>query len=163
MSRRIFGVRLGVIVLIASLAANAFVAAEYIGRSMAGPPDGRGPILGLGAALRDAPPELRAYARDIRRARRGETREARAAVYAAQIAVADALAAQPFDPEGLSDALEGLRDAATALRSLGDAATIELAEQAPAEFRREIAERLRRRAEARRERAEARDRRAEER
>lgn len=153
MNRKIFGVRIGVLALIASLAVNAFFIAEGVGRSLGrdGPP-GRG----AAALLRDAPDDVRERVRAIRTANADRVADARRAAYAAGLAVADALEAEPFDQAALAAAFAAARSAGSELRSIGDEATLALASSAPAEFRQRMAERVRARAERRLRRAERR-------
>ena len=148
------GTRWIVVFLLVSLAVNVFVGGIWVGRWIDG---GSEPEVVQAAPIdRPRPPgpgprwlresvgrEGQALLRRVWRQHEDTIEPLRETVRESRVAVADALAAEPFDVEVYAVALERMRSSMLQLHTATHAAMIDLVEQMPEEQRLKMAERAR--------------------
>ncbi len=144
--------RLLLIALFTSIAVNVFVGGLVVGRWIEGGWDRPGAVQRADVPDGPAPRWLRrALGKEGAPALRRVWDRHRYDIHplvenakAARIAVANALAAEPFDAEAYAMALEGLRARLLQLHTATHVAMIDLVEDLPPELRKRIADRARR-------------------
>ncbi len=97
---------------IASLCLNLFLIAGMAAGHMHGPLGGPEGGKGGGMVMATVPPDLRPLMREKLKAKGAEFRQEREAMRALKLKVADALAAEPFDPAAFDAALAELEQSA---------------------------------------------------
>ena len=127
--------------LLVSLALNVFLVSGLVGRYARDHGPGPEMMMGFRGITDGLPDSARETVRESFRARRGEIGRERRDLREARRRVADALAAEPFDPAAARRAFEGLREANGELARVAQDALVEAAAKLPPQQRREILER----------------------
>jgi uncharacterized membrane protein len=124
--------------LVVSVCLNLFLLAGMVAGRMHGPlggPEGKG-----GMVMATVPPELKPIIRDKLKARGPEFREEKEKMRALRLHVADALAAEPFDPAKLDAALTELEQSAGKLLHHAQEGLAQIAGELTPEQRKQWAE-----------------------
>jgi len=124
--------------LIVSVCLNLFLLAGMVAGRMHGPmggPEGRG-----GMVMATVPPELKSVIREKLKARGPEFREEKEKMRELRLRVADALAAEPFDPAKLDAALAELEQSAGKLLHHAQEGLAQIAAELTPEQRKKWAE-----------------------
>ncbi|MBI2256666.1 MAG: periplasmic heavy metal sensor [Proteobacteria bacterium] len=124
--------------LIISVCLNLFLLAGMVAGRMHGPmggPEGKG-----GMVMATVPPELKSVIRDKLKAHGPEFRDEKEKMRELRLHVADALAAEPFDPAALDAALAELEQSAGKLLHHAQVGLAEIAAELTPEQRKQWAE-----------------------
>jgi len=124
--------------LVVSVCLNLFLLAGMVAGRMHGPlggPEGKG-----GMVMATVPPDLKPIIRDKLKARGSEFRVEKEKMRALRLQVADALAAEPFDPARLDTALTALEQSAGKLLHHAQEGLAQIAGELTPEQRKQWAE-----------------------